>query len=130
MTTRQILLVVDPDPDWRAILGAYLTFKGWGVVEATDAATALTLAGRERPNAVVSEAVLPHVSGFELVNALRQLPQPWPPVVLVTTLMDLGSSRRAADLECAFLLKPVSFTTVLATVEQLMTKSPVVVATV
>ncbi len=69
--SRYRVLLVEPNRDLGRILQEYLGRSDLDAIYATDAASALELARRERPDLIVSEAELPGgASGLELVRAL------------------------------------------------------------
>jgi len=73
MTTKTILLVED-DFDLRDIIQDILEDEGYDVVPAHDGRQALEYlrsAADPRPDAVVLDLMLPHVSGWEVLDATR-----------------------------------------------------------
>lgn len=69
--SRYRVLLVEPNRDLGRILQEYLGRVDLDVLSATDAAAALELARRERPDLIVAEAELPGgAGGLELVRAL------------------------------------------------------------
>ena len=65
------ILVVDDEPSARQLLVTLLGYAGHQVREAADGADALKLARAERPDLVITDLLMPSMSGFELVNLLR-----------------------------------------------------------
>jgi DNA-binding response OmpR family regulator len=65
------VLVVDDDPTLRALVAEHLERAGWDVREACDGESALEVAARERPAAVVLDVRLPGTSGWEVCRELR-----------------------------------------------------------
>lgn len=65
------VLVVDDDPIVRQAL--QIRLRGWGheVLQASDARSALLRVDREAPDVVVSDVVLPGLSGLELLRRLK-----------------------------------------------------------
>ena len=78
---RQVL-VVDDEPQIRAVLRAYLEADGFGVTEAATGGDALRLVRSEAPSLVLLDVRLPDVDGIEVLRTLRQDSQV--PVILVT----------------------------------------------
>ena len=71
------ILVVDDEPNMREVVGLYLRRDGHAVVSAADGAEALVLYGRERPDLVVLDLILPRLDGIEvcrLMQAERRAP--------------------------------------------------------
>jgi CheY-like chemotaxis protein len=69
------LLVVDDDPLHRKVAHAWFLSAGFQVLQASDGATALALARREHPCAIVSDVLMPGMDGFELCLAVRGDPE-------------------------------------------------------
>ena len=67
------ILVVDDDDDIRRVLRRLLEQAGHRVVEADSAAAALELvAGNERPDAVVSDVLMPGKTGLAFYDELTE----------------------------------------------------------
>ena len=81
--TSASILVVDDSPIDRRLAGALLTKRGYGVTYATDGRDALTKINAVRPDAVVTDLMMPEMTGLELVEAIRK-DHPSVPVVLMT----------------------------------------------
>jgi len=77
------ILVIDDDAVVREVIGEMLFASGYEVVCAATAAEALELFGDESIALVVSDIVMPDLSGLELLEAMR-LHRPNLPIVLVT----------------------------------------------
>src|SRR6202162_938964 len=77
------ILVIDDDSVVREVISEMLTGAGYEVVVATTAAEVLELFTDEEIRLVVSDIVMPDLSGLELLEAMR-LHRPSLPIVLVT----------------------------------------------
>jgi two-component system, cell cycle response regulator len=83
-----------------AALSGPLASAGWDVVAAADAATALMLARRDPPDAVVVTAALPGGRGHGLVERLRHLaPTSMVPVVALASDLELVTALEAAGAD-------------------------------
>ena len=69
------MLVVDDDPTNREFLRTLLVHLGHEVCEAEDAQSALGLAGREPPDAIITDVLMPGLDGYELARLLRSRPE-------------------------------------------------------
>jgi DNA-binding response OmpR family regulator len=65
------VLVVDDDVEILSMLNLRLTKRGYAVSTASDGASALELAARERPAVVLLDVMMPGMSGWEVAKALR-----------------------------------------------------------
>lgn len=68
------ILVVDDEPAIRALVRATLESAGYGVTEAADGVSALSVAQRERPDLVLLDIALPRVNGREVCRRLKAEP--------------------------------------------------------
>ncbi len=71
MTT---VLVVEDTLSELELIGNYLRDSGYNVIIATDAEEALNQAVNHQPDAVVTDVVMPGMSGFELCRKLKKNP--------------------------------------------------------
>ena len=79
------ILIVDDDNVMRAGIAAMLKNADQEVLEASDGDAALTVALKERPDVIVTDIRMPHMSGLEMLEQLRQ--DEWGktvPVVILT----------------------------------------------
>jgi DNA-binding response OmpR family regulator len=65
------VLVVEDDPVILRLLEVNFELEGFGVLIAHDGAEGIALARSERPDLVISDIMMPKVSGLELVEALK-----------------------------------------------------------
>ena len=65
------ILVVDDEPDIVALVVYHLAKAGYRVSSASTGTDALAVARRERPTLVVLDLMLPGMSGFDVLRAIR-----------------------------------------------------------
>jgi len=65
------ILLVEDDKALREIYGVRLLAEGYDIVSAGDGEEALTVAIRERPALIISDVMMPKISGFEMLDLLR-----------------------------------------------------------
>ena len=70
---RSKILVVDDKALMRDSIGSTLQRAEYQVIAAGDGNTALTLVGRHRPAAVITDLKMPEMDGLELLARLRQV---------------------------------------------------------
>ena len=66
------VLIVDDNDQSLYLLRTVLEHAGHEVLPAADGAEALALAGRQIPDAVITDILMPRLDGFALCRALRQ----------------------------------------------------------
>lgn len=70
------LLVIDDELPIRQNLARFLSLEGHQVLQAADGEAGLTLAlGEPRPDLVLCDVMMPRLSGYELLAALRADPR-------------------------------------------------------
>jgi CheY-like chemotaxis protein len=110
---RRTIVVVDDEPDMRAMIAEYLAGHGFDVREAENGLEAL-LHVSARPAAVVLDVRMPRLGGLETLKRIRGF-DPTIRVVIVTGEEDAEVRRRARALGVsAYLTKPVVFQELLA----------------
>jgi DNA-binding response OmpR family regulator len=65
------ILIVDDDPDQRTLLSIVLGHAGFRVVAAGGTREGFELARRERPDLIISDVVMPALSGIDLCRMIR-----------------------------------------------------------
>ncbi|MDZ8025519.1 MAG: response regulator transcription factor [Nostoc sp. SerVER01] len=102
------ILVVEDSPQELELISYYLRDKGYNVIEATSAKEALELVLEEKPDAIVTDVVMPGMSGFELCRFLKTNPtNPKIPIVICSSknqeIHRLWAKKQGAD---AYITKP------------------------
>lgn len=69
------ILVVDDTPSELELISRYLRDNGYTVIAAKDGKEALNRAKQSKPDVVVTDVVMPNMSGFELCRSLKQDPE-------------------------------------------------------
>jgi len=101
------VLVVDDEQSIRSSLGAILRREGHTVHEAADGSAAEGLLQRDSFDVVISDIILPHRSGVDLLGEIREL-QPDAQVILITGEPDAATAAEAVRKGAFdYLSKPV-----------------------
>lgn len=107
----------------RDTLRQSLTFNGYDVVQATDGEEAQTLIGKENPDLVIMDGILPKVDGLEILRSMRGSGSE----VLVLMLSQKSDvADRVAGLDAGaddYLTKPFALEELLARVRSLYRRS-------
>ena len=118
------VLLAEDDPALRRYLGVVLGRAGYEVLAAADGIEALKLALSTPVSVVVTDAVMPRLTGPELCRLLRaRRESAAPPVVLLTGLDAAAHPTDAASTPDARLTKPVRTDELLACLARLLARA-------
>ena len=118
-TKDRLILVVDDDPNVRDLMVRNLGRLGFPVVTAWGGEEGLRLARVLRPSAVILDVLMPRVTGWEVLAALRADPELAPIPVVMTTVLDEPAKSFALGA-AAFVRKPVDYDRLEATLGELL----------
>lgn len=68
------ILIVEDSPEGRDVYATALQAEGYAVVEAADGAEGIRMATGRRPDLVLMNVSMPHVSGVDAVEILKSHP--------------------------------------------------------
>ena len=96
-TTRRLTaLVVDDEPRVAEVFDAYLQAGGLRVIRVTNGADALAEACAEQPDVIVLDLMMPHMSGFDVIQMIRTVPATRAIPIVVITAKSLTAQDRSA----------------------------------
>lgn len=102
------ILVVEDTPSEMELMSHYLRESGYGVISAVTAQEAMAKAIEQRPDVIVTDVVMPGMSGFELCRSLRREPATQSVPIIICTSKNqeidrLWGMKQGAD---AYITKP------------------------
>lgn len=120
------ILIAEDDPHVRYLLGETLRAAGFRTIEAADGAQALVCFDEQHIDLLVTDVMMPHVSGIELVRALRQAGYDLP--ILMLTVLDTFADKEAGFVTGVddYLVKPVDLDEWLLRIHALLRRSKIV----
>jgi len=123
--TPATLLVVDDNPDNRAVLSRRLSTHGYGVLTASSGTEALGMVAQGGVDLVLLDVIMPDMDGLEVLRRLRgEYAMADLPVIMATSLAQSHHTVTALRLGANdYVTKPFDFWVVVARVETQLTLS-------
>jgi putative two-component system response regulator len=104
------IMIIDDEPINVKVARKYLKLEGYeNFVTTTDSREAIALIEKEQPDLILLDIMMPHISGIDILEALRADVR-WAhlPVIILTAANDQATKRRCLELGASdFLGKPV-----------------------
>ena len=126
MQPKAKILIADDEPDILEIIGYNLEKEGYEVITAPDGLQALTLVKSQKPDLVILDIMMPHKSGIEVCNILRNHPDYNNVlIVMLTALSDENSHIKGLDSGADdYISKPISPKVLVSRVNSLFRRVP------
>lgn len=122
------ILLVEDDKSLREIYGVRLLAEGYDIVSAGDGEEALAMAIKDRPNLIISDVMMPKISGFDMLDILRSTTETKDiRVIMMTALSSEDQRARGESLGAdRYLVKSqVGIEDVVRTVHDVLGDAPV-----
>ncbi|MCW3071090.1 MAG: saeR [Bacteroidetes bacterium] len=104
------ILVIDDDKLLQRAIAFKLRANNFEVIEANDVYSALELIDKHKIDGVISDIMMPDISGLSLLSLLKQFYFNRIPVIVISSLGKEQAGASAMDLGAyAFLEKPIDF---------------------
>ena len=91
------ILLVEDDASLREIYGVRLLAEGYDIVSASDGEEALAMAIKERPVLIITDVMMPKISGFDMLDILRSTTETKNIKVIVMTALGSEEQRARGD---------------------------------
>ncbi len=91
------ILLVEDDKSLREIYGVRLLAEGYDIVSAGDGEEALAMAIKERPELIVSDVMMPKISGFDMLDILRSTTETKDINVIMMTALSSEDQRQRGE---------------------------------
>lgn len=93
----QKIMLVEDDDNLREIYSIRLTAEGYQVAMAHDGEEALAVAVKERPDLIITDAMMPKISGFDMLDILRATPEMKDIKVIIMTALSSDEQRARGE---------------------------------
>lgn len=91
------IMLVEDDNNLREIYEARLIAEGYDIVTAKDGEEALALAVKEKPDLIISDVMMPKISGFDMLDILRTTPETKDAKIIMMTALSQAEDKARAD---------------------------------
>ena len=91
------ILLVEDDKSLREIYGVRLLAEGYDIVSAGDGEDALAMAIKERPQLIISDVMMPKISGFDMLDILRSTTETRDIKVIMMTALSSEDQRQRGE---------------------------------
>lgn len=91
------VMLVEDDDNLREIYGARLIAEGYEIISARDGEEALALAIKEKPDLLISDVMMPKISGFDMLDILRSSTETKNIKVIMMTALSQTEDKDRAD---------------------------------
>lgn len=91
------IMLVEDDNSLREIYSIRLTAEGYAIVSAGDGEEALAVAVKERPDLIISDVMMPKISGFDMLDILRSTPETQNIKVIMMTALSSEDQRERGE---------------------------------
>jgi CheY-like chemotaxis protein len=126
------ILLVEDDKSLREIYGVRLLAEGYDIVSAGDGEEALAMAIKERPELIVSDVMMPKISGFDMLDILRSTTETKNIKVIMMTALSSEDQRargQALGADRYLVKSQVGIEDVVRTVHEVLADAPVAAPT-
>jgi CheY-like chemotaxis protein len=90
-------MLVEDDKALSEIYGIRLSAEGYDIVSAGDGEEALAVAVREKPDLILSDVMMPKISGFDMLDILRSTPETKNVKVVMMTALSSDEQRKRGE---------------------------------
>lgn len=90
-------MLVEDDKSLREIYSIRLVAEGYDIVSANDGEDALAQIVKERPDLVVSDVMMPKISGFDMLDIIRSTPEVKDTKVIMMTALGSEDQRQRGE---------------------------------
>lgn len=103
------ILVVEDEPLIRKMMELKLNKEGYEIIVSEDGKDALLKIDSENPDMIITDIMMPYVSGLEIVGKVRQNSEKRIPIIVVSTMGQEATVEEAFKLGADdYLTKPFS----------------------
>jgi CheY-like chemotaxis protein len=91
------IMLVEDDKSLREIYGVRLLAEGYDIVSAGDGEEALAMAIKERPKLIITDVMMPKISGFDMLDILRSTTETKEIKIIMMTALSSDDQRARGE---------------------------------
>lgn len=91
------IMLVEDDKSLREIYGVRLLAEGYEIISAGNGEEALAMAVKEHPDLILSDVMMPKISGFDMLDILRSTPETKDIKVIMMTALSSEDQRARGE---------------------------------
>lgn len=121
---KNVILVVDDEPEMRELLTSFLNSRGYEAVGAEDGLEGLKHAAQDHPDLILLDVKMPKMDGWRLLSELKRNPSTEAiPVVMLTANSDTESLFKSQSMHAVdYFIKPVNISELLEFIRRYLKK--------
>ncbi len=96
-SSKKKILLVEDDTSLSAVYRARLELEGFDISEVHDGEEALSAAVAYKPDLILLDAMMPKISGFDVLDILRNTPETTNVKVIMLTALSLPKNKEQAE---------------------------------
>jgi DNA-binding response OmpR family regulator len=108
---RKVVMIIEDEPDAAEMFAEMMRVSGFQVVKMVNSTPAIAALGRQKPDVVILDVMMPDVSGLEVLRFMRREPDlARVPVIVVSAKSMPSDIKSGLDAGASlYLTKPVGF---------------------
>jgi two-component system cell cycle response regulator DivK len=120
--SKATILYVEDNPDNRTLVRRILAAEDYALLEAVNAADALKILQRERPDLILMDINMPDMDGYTLTAKIRALPGfERVPILALTANVMRGDKEKTLEAGCdGYIQKPLDIDQLIREVEKFL----------
>ena len=91
------IMIAEDDTSLREIYSIRLTAEGYEVCSAGDGEEALSVAAQTRPDLILSDVMMPKISGFDMLDIIRSTPELAQTKIIMMTALSSDDQRQKGE---------------------------------
>ncbi|PID33286.1 hypothetical protein CR969_01535 [Candidatus Saccharibacteria bacterium] len=96
-SSKKKILLVEDDTSLAAVYRARLELEGFDISEVHDGEEALSAAVAYKPDLILLDAMMPKISGFDVLDILRNTPETANVKIIMLTALSLPKNKEQAE---------------------------------